>query len=280
MTRSDDVRRFWEQHPLFAGESRHPAGSLEFYAEHRRVYLDDCFAGALDIRVLPPPRPGAQTRRILDLGCGVGFWVTEFGMYGLGQLHAADLTEHALGLTRRRLELHHLTATLQREDAERLSYADAIFDHVNCQGVIHHTPDTTAAVAEIARVLRPGGTAVISVYHRNALLRLWPVLWRLAWPLAWLGFGLRGRGREQILQTRDVDELVRRYDGSDNPIGKSYTTAQFRALLEPHLVIDELYVHFFPARAMPFPLPRWLHRMLDRHLGFMVYANCHRPCAE
>jgi SAM-dependent methyltransferase len=279
MTGLEQVRSFWNDNPLWTGESAHAPGSVEFFEEHRRVYIADCFAGEFDLRFLPPPRRAGQQMRILDLGCGIGFWVAEFAMRGLSNLTAADLTPAALEIARKRLAVYDLMAELREENAERLSFADGSFDHVNCQGVIHHTPDTPQAVAEIARVLRPGGTASLSVYYRNPILRLWPYLRWLGWLLAKLGGGLKGRGRESIFLERDVDEIVRLYDGASNPIGKSYSRAQFVAMLDRHFQVEETYLHFFPARALPFRLPRRLHRWLDRHLGFMIYATVRKPCA-
>lgn len=280
MTSLDEVRSFWEKNPLWTGESTEVPGSISFYEEHRKIYIDDCFGGAFDLRFLPVARPKGQGMRILDLGCGIGFWVGEFAMRGLHHLHAADLTEQALALTLKRLEAYGLTAELSQQNAEKLKFADGAFDHVNCQGVIHHTPDTAAAVAEIARVLKPGGSASISVYYRNPILKLWPYLRWLGWPLAKLGGGLKGRGREKIFLERDVDEIVRLYDGSANPLGKSYTRSQFLGMLEKHFVVKETYLHFFPARALPFRLPAVLHRWLDRQLGFMIYATLQKPCVE
>lgn len=279
MTDLNAVKQFWETNPLWTGESRHEPGSQAFFEEHRKVYVEDCFAGQFDVRFLPPPRTNGQTIQILDLGCGIGFWVCEFGMRGLHHLHAADLTEQALDLTQRRLDVYQVTADLSQQNAERMYFADGIFDHVNCQGVIHHTPDTAKAVAEIARVLKPGGTASISVYHRNLILRAWPYLRWLGLPLAKLGGGLQGRGREKIFLEADIDEIVKLYDGVGNPVGKSYTPAQFVQLLQPHFEITETYLHFFPARALPFKLPQRLHRWLDRRLGFMIYASLRKPCA-
>ena len=90
--------------------------------------------------------------RVLDLGCGVGFWTAEFAMRGLGNLEAADLTENALKITGKRLATYGVKAILAQENAEKLSYEKETFDHVNCQGVIHHTPETSKAISEIARV--------------------------------------------------------------------------------------------------------------------------------
>jgi len=280
MTDLEQVRAFWEENPLYSGESKFQIGSRNFFEEHRQIYIRDCFAGTFDTRFLPPPRFSGQGRKILDLGCGIGFWVAEFGMYGLHNLYAADLTNHALQLTRIRLEIYDLSAQLSQENAENLSFPDEMFDHINCQGVIHHTPDIEAAISEISRVLKPDGTAVISVYYRNIFLRLWPLVYWLGYLLSWLGGGLKGRGREQIFLERDVNEIVRLYDGIDNPLSKCYSRDKFVKLLSEHFEVTETYLHFFPARALPFSLPAPVHQWLDRKFGFMIYANCRKVCAD
>jgi hypothetical protein len=40
----DDVKEFWENNPLFSGESDYEVGTKEFFEDHRRVYIDDVFA--------------------------------------------------------------------------------------------------------------------------------------------------------------------------------------------------------------------------------------------
>ena len=69
-----DVKKFWEKNPLFTGESKYELGSSDFFNEHNRVYVNDCFAGKIDKRILPKT---GNNSLILDAGCGVGFW-TEF----------------------------------------------------------------------------------------------------------------------------------------------------------------------------------------------------------
>lgn len=211
----DRVCTFWENNPLWTGGSVYEAGSAQFFNVHRKVNYSDCVGGKFDLRFLPPPRPNGQTMKILELGCGIGFWVTEFALRGLCNLHAAELTDQELRLTKRRLEACGVIAELSQQNAEKLTYSDGSFDHINCQGVAHYTEK---AINEIARVLKPGGTASISVYYRNPILRFWPYMRWIGWSLAKLGGGLKGRGRKKIL---DIDEIVRLYDGVDNPIGKA-----------------------------------------------------------
>lgn len=268
-----EVKLFWQENPLWTGESNFETGSFEFFEEHREIYLKDCFAGNFDLRFLPPPRISGQEMRVLDLGCGIGFWTVELAMRGIRNIVAADLTQIALEITRLRCEKFDVRADFKEENAEALSFSDDTFDHVNCQGVIHHTPDTQKAISEIARVLKPGGTASISVYYRNFVLRSWPYLRWVGKLLYLLGSRMKGRGRDNIFIQSDVNEIVRMYDGVNNPIGKSYTENEFVDLLSPFFDVNEIYFHFFPARALFIKLPKKFHRILDQKLPFMIYAN-------
>jgi len=269
-----DVKDFWEANPLFTGETEFEPGTRAFFEHHRQVVIDDCFAGNLPDHLFPQK---SNKERVLDLGCGPGMWSIELLKRGAEHVTSADLTAQAVALVQKRAQIYDLQVEASQQNAEAMTFEDAAFSHVNCQGVIHHTPDTQACVREIARVLRPGGTAMISVYYRNVFISLWPVLRYAGLILGKLGGGLKGRGREQIMQNADVDEIVRLYDGAENPIGKSYSKQQYIDLLSPHFEVEEIFYHFFPARALPFPIPAALHRFLDKHAGFMIYARLRKP---
>jgi SAM-dependent methyltransferase len=106
-------------------------------------------------------------QRVLEIGPGLG---TDHAQFARGGAHTfgVDLTTAHLQLTRRRLELEGFVPRLARGDAERLPFADGVFDAVYSFGVLHHTPDTQGAVEEIRRVLRPGGMAIAGLYHRHS----------------------------------------------------------------------------------------------------------------
>src|SRR5690606_33049497 len=65
---------------------------------------------------------------------------------------------------------------LQRADATQLPFADNTFDKIICSEVLEHLPDYQQVLAEIRRVLKPGGLLAISVP------RAWPekICWRLS----------------------------------------------------------------------------------------------------
>lgn len=276
----DDVKKFWNNNPLWTGESKFESGTVEFFEEHRKVYINDCFGGTFDIRFLPPPRLGGQKIKILDLGCGIGFWSTEFGMRGYCNITSADLTKNAILITEKRLKIYDLKANLFIENAESMNFKDNFFDHINCQGVIHHTPNTKKSIEEIARVLKKDGTASISVYYKNFALRLWPILKFFVYPLALIGGGLKGRGRENIFKLSKIDDIVKLYDGDENPIGKSYSKREIINLLKLDFDVNEVYYHFFPARSLPFKIPKKIHKWLDSNFPFMIYLNLKKKCVE
>jgi len=264
-----NVRKFWEENPLWTGESQHEVGSEPFFVEHRETVLQDCMANRWDDRLSPP----AEARTILDLGCGIGFWTVELAKITGQRIVSVDLTKAGCQLTRLRGQVFGTETRPSTGDAEHLPFPEGTFDHVNCQGVIHHTPDTEAAVAEIHRVLRPGGTASVSVYYSNLLVRAWPVISPIRKLLASVGIGLKGRGREGMLHAQSVEELVRQYDGADNPVGKTYTLKEARNLFDPHFEVEQTFLHFFPKRAFPVAMPESVHRFCDRQLGFLIYFS-------
>ena len=263
-----EIRAFWESNPLFYGEISVDPFSREFSLAHERVYRDDVFAG----RGFPShyfPFPAGA--RVLDLGCGPGIWTRELARRGYAAT-GLDLTMAATAITRHSLELAGLAANVVEGDAERLPFANASFDGVVSHGVIHHTPDTAICVREIARVLKPRGIAVVSVYFRTLILRS-GLLSRLAGFVLGHFVKLPGRGRGDLLRSGDADEIVRRYDGAHNPLGKAYTKAQLTAMFEAAgLRITHAERYYFPRRAFgqlgsaisP------IHPLLARRLGLMI----------
>ncbi|QWE00780.1 hypothetical protein FD967_01680 [Polynucleobacter sp. JS-Mosq-20-D10] len=122
-------------------------------------------------------------------------------------------------------------------------------------------------------MLKKEGTVSISVYYKNWIVESWPYLKWMVLILTLTGAGLKGRGRENIFSVGDADGIARHYDGAKNPIGIAYTRDEFISLFGDKFRVDEEYFHFFPSRALPFKLPKFINRWLDGNLGFIMYMN-------
>jgi ubiquinone/menaquinone biosynthesis C-methylase UbiE len=105
------------------------------------------------------PAPG---RRVLDLGCGAGHTALAFAARG-AEVIGLDLTPAMLAQARRLASERGLgNARFEQGDATRLPFPDASFDCVTSRLSAHHYAQPGAAVAEAARVLRPGGVLLVS----------------------------------------------------------------------------------------------------------------------
>jgi len=163
---------------------------------------------------------------ILDYGCGPGNDLTGFALHTRARrIIGMDVSPVSLALATRRLALHDQATgrfeLVQVSDSDsRIPLADDSVDHVNCQGVLHHTSHPDEVLAELARVLRPGGTATIMVYNRDSIwLHLCTAYERMVVEGAFPG--------------SDVEEAFRRNtDGPRCPISRAYRSDDFLALCE------------------------------------------------
>lgn len=107
---------------------------------------------------------------VLEIGVGMGADHIRFARAGPARLVGFDLTPRAVAITRERATSMGLRPNLFVGDAEKLAFPDCVFDVVYSWGVLHHSPDTQAALSEVRRVLRPGGVARLMVYHRASIV--------------------------------------------------------------------------------------------------------------
>ncbi len=114
-----------------------------------------------------PVSPGD---RLLDLGCGGGRHAFEAFRRG-ARVVAADLDLKELSPVRAMFGAMAAAgeappaaaAAAVTADATRLPFPDGCFDKVIAAEILEHVPDDLRAMTEIARVLRPGGTAAVTV---------------------------------------------------------------------------------------------------------------------
>jgi len=86
--------------------------------------------------------------------------------------HGVDITENHLKLTALNATLRGYEVDLHEADATRLPFADNSMDCVYSFGVLHHIPEIEQVMREIHRVLKPGGTVMIALYHRWSAFHL------------------------------------------------------------------------------------------------------------
>ncbi|MDG4550504.1 MAG: class I SAM-dependent methyltransferase [Candidatus Contendobacter sp.] len=200
------VREFWNQ--AACGENLYLADTeMASYAAQAQTryalepYIRD-FARFEETRGL----------RVLEIGVGLGADHQQFAEAG-ADLWGIDLTERAIEHTRRRLSVFGLTSHLAMGDAEHLDFPDESFDRVYAWGVLHHSPDTPRAIAEVWRVLKHGGEARIMIYHKHSVVGF----------MLWLRYGLLvGR------PWRSWADLYAHH--LESPGTKAYTIAEARQL--------------------------------------------------
>lgn len=119
---------------------------------------------------------GAAARTMLDVGCGVGHWGRTLASVLSPELRVTGVDREeswvdkagekaaALGLSDR--------FAYRRAVADALPFEDGAFDLVTCQTVLIHVPDAARAVAEMARVTKPGGVVLLAEPN-NAV---WPIV--------------------------------------------------------------------------------------------------------
>jgi 2-polyprenyl-6-hydroxyphenyl methylase/3-demethylubiquinone-9 3-methyltransferase len=126
-------------------------------------------AGYID-RVLTATLGASQRQqvRLLDVGCGGGILTEELARLGY-DVTGIDLAEGAVAAARRHMAESGLAVRYRVGSAYELGVPDASIDAVVASDVLEHLHDLPRAVAEMARVLRPGGVFVFDTINRTAI---------------------------------------------------------------------------------------------------------------
>ncbi|HEX8845841.1 MAG TPA: class I SAM-dependent methyltransferase [Pyrinomonadaceae bacterium] len=285
------VRAFWQKNPCGTKFTDAEMGTRAFYerVEEHRYEKEWHIPAAAAFE-------SASGLRVLEIGCGLGTDGAQFAKAG-AIYTGVDLTDAAVELARKRFELFGLQGEFRTADAENLDFADESFDLVYSHGVLHHTPDTVRAVREIHRVLKPGGRAVVMLYHRDSYnyrvnIR---VLRRMGARLLKTERGLKlvhRLTREPVESLREharhlkedqrsylaPDEFLSQHtDGAGNPLARVYSSSEARSLFKDFSEV-RLAAHFLNKRWLPVIgnlLPRRLEARLAANWGWhlWIYAK-------
>lgn len=235
---------------------------------------------------------------ILDIGCGIATDGARFAEAG-ARYTGFDGSSTAIELAKHRFEIEGLSGRFELGHATELPFENASFDLVWSHGVLHHLDDTAGAIREIHRVLRPGGTAMVMLYHRTSfnyrftilgVRRLFAAL--LLMPGADRALGrLTAEGEEtyaghrSLLRKHGLRYLRDRQlfldnntDGPGNELSKVYSRDEAAAMFAPFTsVMSE--VRFLNLRIYPkgdrlagTRLASWLGRRWGWHLYLIARA--------
>jgi SAM-dependent methyltransferase len=247
------------------------------------------------------PFAEAKGKQVLEIGIGNGADGVMFALNG-GQYTGADLTEAALEATRKHFEVLGLTGKFQKENAEQLTFASNSFDIVYSHGVLHHTPNIQQAIDEVWRVLKPGGRAIIMLYHKhsfNYYLRIMTYM-RARVLLHILGrvgrwdrdrkqlkadelTGLRGNQDRRVWQVHyhnflkdgwpylQADNFVHHCtDGPECPVARAFSRAEASKLFHQFTQIETKVAHF-PLKKYRRWVPFALEKALATRMGWYLF---------
>jgi SAM-dependent methyltransferase len=189
---------------------------------------------------------GLRGRRLLDVGCGLGFDALEFMRRGV-RVTVIDISAQAVALARRHFLLSGVRADVASvADALALPFADETFDAVWSDGVLYYTGDMPRALHEIWRVLRPAGRAIVSHLRRRP---------------SWLDL-LSRLGHERI-----------EFKESEAPVSEAHTEREILAMFDGFQVVERTRDQF---RARPIARRGWKAALYRRGFRPLYNAIPHR----
>ena len=104
------------------------------------------------------PISAIEGKSVIDVGCGGGRYTVAWGLLGAGKVLGYDISATGIADARSRVESSDIdNVTFQEGNVLSLPFADNSFDIVYSNGVLHHTTDWQKGVAELVRILKPGG---------------------------------------------------------------------------------------------------------------------------
>jgi len=284
------VREHWNRQPCDSELSARDPASRDFYldVERQRYALQphilECHSW-IDWR----------GKRVLEVGAGIGTDARQL-IHAGARYVGINIDRGSAEATALALRLFALPGVSLQRDAGCLDFSDGTFEVVYSFGVLQHIPEVERAVAQIERVLAPGGELLVMLYNRSSInylieimflrrlgLRLLAVpgmigaLARLGLPRAKLERH-RQLHRERSHMSR-AEWLSRNTNGPDYPYCRVYGAREAEALLSGFEILRH-EVRFFDQRhwgVLGRLLPSRLCHALGRRWGWHRILHVRKP---
>jgi ubiquinone/menaquinone biosynthesis C-methylase UbiE len=254
-TQTRTVRDYWDAAPCGTSEVNPTLPEPDFFREHSRVRYGR-----------EPHIPqfaefeSWKGRRVLEIGAGIGADFTRFLQAG-ARIAGLDISFRSLRLARRNAALAGADAPLVQADAESIPFAASSFDLVYAWGVLHHTSNPARALAEIHRVLKPGGECRAMLYHRASLVGL----------QVYLRFGL--------LAGRPFAPLHELMSGHvQSPGARAFRREEARALFTPFedVTVEPVVTVYDLRWSRRGFAPRWAQRLVPSRFGWFLLVRARK----
>ncbi len=189
-----------------------------------------------------------------------------------------DLTATATAMTERRFAVFGISGSLLQMDAEAMAFKDGSFDYVWSWGVVHQSADTRRVLAEIHRVLRPGGCCTVMIYYRS-----------------WWNYYVSGFLRWLFLGRCRTWKSVHfaSHGGSDGAISRYYTPAEWSAAIENLFELKSIKIYGMKSDLVLLPygklkllimglIPDFVARFLTQRLrmGSLLVVSMCKPMPQ
>ena len=193
-------------------------------------------------------------KKLLEVGCGSGVDAMLWAESG-AQYHCLDRSLTNVKHTWAGLEALGHTGVFMNASASAIPFSDAVFDVCYSHGVLHHTCKGQIALDEIRRVLKPGGTFIGMIYHKNSV-NYWRIVYR---------WGVLGK---ELYRGYTEDRIVARYceGGGDCGYAQCLTVNQAEEFLHRFRSVSVIpcysgYYDFPEETNRDLPSPRDIERI-------------------